>query len=351
MSRVMGRTCLLFVQAVLMLGCGARSTQSTSAGPAPPSPIAPPSARDEVEVHGGATKPTQPIVVVGRQRPGDKVEDTAEAGLLRFIAEHPTAPEAADARLRLGSLYIDQAETAADGVDPDGAPALARKAVAQLDAVRTGWPTYARRDVVLYQLGYAAALAGESAQARAAYQELTGVVRSPLVAEAWLRVGELAFDDGDLKVAVDAYTHARKDARFGPIATYKLGWSHWRQGDMAAAATVFEAALELAATNPDAAMFATEARQYLAMALIEEDQDGDGVADPDGVSRVMVYLGDGTAGERRATAETAADALLDQARIADAITIYDRLLVTVSVAADLTRLSGKLAAARARQQP
>ena len=51
------------------------------------------------------------------------------------------------------------------------------------------------------------------------------------------------------------------------------------------------------------------------------------------------------------TAETAADALVDEARYPDAITIYDRLLVTASVADDRLRLSRKLSIARTRQRP
>ncbi len=347
----MGRTSLLVAQFLLLSGCGSRS-------PAPPIPpdYDPPAERapvatGDVEVRTGPTKPATPIVVTGRQQPLEKVEASAEAGLLRFIADHPTSSQTAEARLRLGSIYIDRAEAAFDGGDPDGGPALARLAIEQFAAARADFPGYARRDAVLYLLGYAAGLAGDAEVARGAYQELTALPGSPLVADGWLRLGELAFDDGDLSVAIDAYDRARRDPRFAPVAIYKLGWSHWRRGDMIAAATGFAALLDLATTNPAAAVFVPEAQQYLALALIEADQDGDGAPDPGAVPRVLAYLGDGDAGDRRATAEAAADALVDEARYAEAITIYDRLLITVAVADDLTRLSGKLATARARQRP
>ena len=81
-----------------------------------------------------------------------------------------------------------------------------------------------------------------------------------------------------------------------------------------------------------------EARQYLALALVEADQDGDGVLEPiasDGtstsVARALAY-GRGHAGvPGRAVVALAADALVDEARYAEAEAIYDQLL-----AGDLT---------------
>lgn len=159
---------------------------------------------------------------------------------------------------------------------------------------------------------------------------------SPLAAEGWFRAGERAFEDGDLPVAIDAYQRVARSSPLAGLTGFKLAWSRWRTGDMVTAAAAFQAVLD----DPAAAELAPEARQYLALALVEDDQDGDGVVEraPVGasaasVARIRTYLGSGEAAARRAVAADAARALVDDARYPEALAVLDHLL-TLRLASD-----------------
>lgn len=333
-----------------MAGCGGGRAP---AGPPPSTPVPPAPAAAPVHVQSGPTL-ARPVVVVGRVRVTEPAADDAVDALARFVAAHPDHPRATpDALLRLGSLYLDQADVALDGDRLDDATALAGRAAAALRDARDRFPAYPRADLVQYQLGYAAELTGDRAAARAAYLALAALATSPLAAEGWFRAGELAFDDGDLPAAVDAYQRVPRANRLGAIAAFKLAWSHWRSGAMDAAEAGFQAVLDRG--DPDGAALAPEARQYVALALIEDDRDGDGAAEPAPaggpsatVARVLGYVGDGADAGRRAVAALAADALVDDARYPEADAIYASLLARGLADDERARLEAGRARLRAR---
>lgn len=324
---------------LVLTGCGGASRPSPGVGAPPPATAAPP-----VTVRSGPTRPS-PIAVVGRVRVVDDVTADAVARLEAFVAAHPDEPRfTPDALLRLGSLHLDEAEAAFDD-RPDDVPALAGRALAPLADARARFPAYPRLDAVLYQLAYAHELVGDGAAAREAYLALGALTGSPLVDEAWFRAGELAFDDGDLPAALAAYGRVGPRAPFARLAAFKQAWSHWRAGDMTRAAAGFQAVLD----DPGATLFAPEARQYLALALVEDDQDGDGAAEPPAgpttaaVARVQAYLGAGPAVERRAVAEAAAAALTDEARFDEALAVLDHLLALAATPDERARLAASRA--------
>ncbi|MBL8623259.1 MAG: tetratricopeptide repeat protein [Myxococcales bacterium] len=325
---------------LLVGGCATRGAPAGggAAGGGAAGPQAPVAAAPAAEAPGGggAGAGAAPVIVVGRKPVVEVVADDAAAKLQAFVDAHPDDPRfTPDALLRLGTLDIDRAERALDA-DPAAVATLAARAQATLRDARDRFPAYPRRDLILYQLGYASELAGDAAGARDAYQALAAIPGSALADEGWFRLGEQAFLDDDLAAARAAYQHVATVAPYATIVAYKIAWSHWRAGDMAAAARAFDAFL--ARPEPDAASLMPEARQYLALALVEADQDGDGVPDSTAsdatsasVARALAY-GRGHAGlPGRAVVVLAADALVDEARYAEAEAIYDQLL-----AGDLT---------------
>ena len=65
--------------------------------------------------------------------------------------------------------------------------------------------------------------------------------------EAWIRVGEFYFDQGDLLKAREAYAQAMRtpDSKFYDKALYKLAWTYYRQDDFGGAIERFKAAQAL----------------------------------------------------------------------------------------------------------
>jgi tetratricopeptide (TPR) repeat protein len=292
-----------------------------------------------------------PVIVIGRKAVVDVPAADAAAKLRAFVDAHPDDPRfTPDALLRLGTLELDNAERALDA-DPDAVAAIAARAQATLREARDRFSAYPHRDLVFYQLGYASELAGDGTGARDAYQALATTSGSALVSEGWFRLGEQAFLDGDLPAAVAAYQHVANVAPYATIVAYKVAWGHWRAGDMAAAVQAFDAFLDR--PEPEAATLAPEARQYLALALVEADQDGDGVAEPNArdatsasVQRALAY-GRTHAGLRgRAVVALAADALVDEARYAEADALYDQLLAGDLTSDERARLEASRRGAR-----
>lgn len=101
-------------------------------------------------------------------------------------------------------------------------------------------------------------------------------------ADAWLRAGELYFDDAAWPEATAAYrealhrAEARGDAAHAALALYKLGWSAFQARDPAAAVRWFHRLLKQPAGALD---LRAESRAYLGRALAEPDWDGDGCDD------------------------------------------------------------------------
>lgn len=98
-------------------------------------------------------------------------------------------------------------------------------------------------DWILYQLAraYEASARPEDTQ-RALERLLKEFPRSPLVAEAWFRVGELRYNRGDYKGAEAAYRSTLKEPggkAFEANARYMLGWTIFKQNRLDAAADTF----------------------------------------------------------------------------------------------------------------
>lgn len=162
------------------------------------------------------------------------------------------------------------------------------------------WPDYRNADAALYLQGFCEAEMGETDRAIATLSSLEKhYPKSGYIAEAWLRVGELYFENADFEQAADAYRRAAatKDPKMYALALYKLGWSYFQMYRYPDAVAWFQKLIEyydeeLPKARAEAkakgqelpedgqgANLRKEAVEYLAKSLAEPSWDDDGCAD------------------------------------------------------------------------
>lgn len=159
----------------------------------------------------------------------------------RFLANDPKHDLTAFVRFSRG-LALDRLDRHAD-------------AVAAFDDTLRRHPRFDRRDMVLY---YRALAKGALGDDRAMADDLQTLVRkhpkSPLVAEADLRLGEVAYAASRWADAIAAYDAvlARDgiDPTLAATARYKAGWAHMKSGDRVRAAARFDALAERHPSSP-----------------------------------------------------------------------------------------------------
>jgi TolA-binding protein len=199
-----------------------------------------------------------------QQRTGDAAGGLADAE--RLLARHAdgTAPlpprSLAEARLVAGICL-----TAV------GRPATA---VSVLDQLLAEAPDFPAADRVLWERGLAALAADDPAvraTATASFERLIAEhPRSSRRADAWLEVGEIAFQEERYAAAADAYEAAVAAADGQAVglveqARHKLGWVHAIRGDHAAAAQAFGAQVAAAPEGP----WAADGQALLGQSLFE----------------------------------------------------------------------------------
>lgn len=182
----------------------------------------------------------------------------AIADLQAFLASDPPPGERLDATYTQGLCLVglerfDQAAAAFRSI-------LAAKA------------EFADTDKVLYELAWALRALDKRDEALRAFAKLAEEhADSPLAAESVYHLGEDAYGRGDFAGAAAHYASARqrsgRDA-LGEKATHKLGWSHYRGGELDAAAKTFDAQLR---DFPEGEL-AADAQFMLAEALFGEKQ-------------------------------------------------------------------------------
>ncbi|MSP90291.1 MAG: tetratricopeptide repeat protein [Myxococcales bacterium] len=158
------------------------------------------------------------------------------------------------------------------------------------------WPTYAMADAAMYLQGYCEYESGDIQKAIATLSALEDhYPQSKYVAEAWLRVGEMYFDDNEFEQAADAYQKAAKrafetkDHKNYALALYKLGWSNFQLYRYPDAVRWFQKLIEFEdaqSLSKDAKDkkaseldLRKEAIEYLAKSLAEPTWDDDGCDD------------------------------------------------------------------------
>ena len=149
------------------------------------------------------------------------------------------------------------------------------------------WPKYAHADAALYLQGYCEAEMAEYDKAIATLSSLERhYPKSKYRAEAWLRVGELYFDNNEFEQAADAYRRAAatKDPKMYGLALYKLGWAYFQMYRYPEAVAWFQKLIEYYDESKEkgkkqGANLRREAIEYLAKSLAEPSWDDDGCED------------------------------------------------------------------------
>ncbi|MCA9565744.1 MAG: tetratricopeptide repeat protein, partial [Myxococcales bacterium] len=218
-------------------------------------------------------------------------------GELGSLAEaHPDNPDAilALAHLSLDQAYADyiqdwEAFDNGTGPPPDEQGLRFTTTVALLTQFLEGFPEDPRCAVALAWKGNLLLTNDRVEEATEAFQRLTtDFPDSQFAAYAWLRLGELAFDDADYALAASRYQQVLtfNDYDEREIATYKLAWSRYLLDDMEGALTGFVSLFETAETA-----LREEAIMYAAIILTDGDWDLDGADDPDsGLPRIRTHL-------------------------------------------------------------
>ena len=263
-----------------------------------------------------------------------------------FLARYPDHPKyTPDALFRLAELHFEASNeryvAALEDADRQMA-AFDRGELAEMpgqpkqdytrsielfDRLIRSWPKYRNLDGAIYLKGYCLLEMEQPDLALAQFEDL--VKRYPesrFAPETWTRIGEHYFDHNDLERAIEAYT---KVLSFGQTnyydkALYKLAWTHYRADRFVDAIAQFRALIEYSdeqarKTGRAGSDLRSEAIQYLAISLQEDDWDGDQVPDQGaGITRVLTYV----KGDKPYDVEilrAVADIMFDNAKYQDTI--------------------------------
>ena len=252
----------------------------------------------------------------------------------RFPDDSPRKP---DLLFQLGEAYWEnskalrrgETETAGDAAKADHRPseAVRVRAMEAYARLLKAYPKYPRRDEVLFSLAYDLEDVGRAAEAVEQYRALLrDFPRSRYAADAWLELGNHAFDAGKLAVAQDAYQHASRigSARVRGYATYKLAWCDFNLGDFEGSREKLARVVDGSAGGTKTMLdLRTEALVDLTRVYVRLDRPDDALA----------YFQRNTQGaERRRLITRLANTLADAGALQGALKVYRYALETEPLA-------------------
>jgi len=226
--------------------------------------------------------------------PGPEPADAAAARwrgaaiplLTGFLARHPRSPARAEMRFRLADLELTEASEAfrermAAFTRKQAAGEAAGLAIPVLNHARAlalyrqildEDREFNHRDAVLFYAGMILADEGDPGAAGYFRALVTGHPQSPYCQEAYLRMGDMEFDEKRFAASVALYEHAGAgaDPTLRTIAFYKMGWAHFSEDRFPAAADAFRSVLDLYASSERGAIrvdIEDEAEAYLVHSL------------------------------------------------------------------------------------
>ena len=246
----------------------------------------------------------------------------------RFPDDSPRKP---DLLFQLGEAYWEKSkalrrgeiEAAGDTTRAEHRPsdAVRGRAMEAYARLLKTFPKYQRRDEVLFSLAYDLEDVGRNDEAVAQYRTLIRDFPSSKYApDAWLELGNHAFDKGNLATAQDAYQHASRigSARVRSYATYKLAWCDFNLGDFEGAREKLARVVDGSAGGTKTLLeLRTEALVDLTRVYVRLERPDDGLA----------YFQRTTQGaERRKLVTRLANALTDAGELNGALRVYKAAL-------------------------
>ncbi|HZW87857.1 MAG TPA: tetratricopeptide repeat protein, partial [Myxococcaceae bacterium] len=242
----------------------------------------------------------------------------------RFPDDSPRKP---DLLFQLGEAYWEKSkalrraetEAAGDATRADHRPsdAVRTRAMQAYARLLKSFPKYERRDEVLFSFAYDLEDTGRGDEAVAQYRALIrDFPRSKYAPDAWLELGNHAFDKGNLAAAQDAYQHASRigSARVRSYATYKLAWCDFNLGDFEGAREKLARVVDGSAGGTKTLLdLRTEALVDLTRVYVRLERPDDGLA----------YFQRTTEGaEHRKLVTRLANALADAGELQGALKVY-----------------------------
>ncbi len=220
--------------------------------------------------------------------------------------------------LRRGEMEAAGDSTTVDHRASDAVRGRAMEAYARL--LKT-FPKYERRDEVLFSLAYDLEDVGRGDDAVTQYRTLIrDFPKSKYAPDAWLELGNHAFDKGNLAAAQDAYQHASRigSARVRSYATYKLAWCDFNLGDFEGAREKLARVVDGSAGGTKTLLdLRTEALVDLTRVYVRLEKPDEGLA----------YFQRTTQGaERRKLVTRLANALTDAGELNGALRVYKAAL-------------------------
>lgn len=328
--------------------------------------------RRKREVQGRYRKVVDDLTKEERKRRGEAIIRFEE-----FITRYPDNERyTPDAIFRLAELHFEKSNDAYitaletydtdiaaydDGktdVEPEEPKQDYSRTVELFTRLIERWPEYRNIDGAHYLKGYCQAEMGQSDAALKEFELLVErFPKSRFVPETWTRIGEHWFERNDFEKAITAYSQVLpfKDSSYYDKAVYKLGWTHYLANQYDDAIQRFRQLIEYSdeqakKTGSAGSDLRSEAIEYLAISISDEDWDGDGLPDPEaGVPRVQKYI----TGERPYDVEllrALADRFHDDARHDEAVATMRQLLKQFPDDGGNPELHAKLIISLERQQ-
>ena len=211
-----------------------------------------------VQSQDGA-RPDSAIATADESEDSSSVALRAEAiaRLGTFLDRHPDSPSRAEMRFRLADLDLiearrvfrqQMAEYLKEGPGHGRSlPVLSHAAALSLyRKILAEDHDFSHLDAVLFNAGMILADEGDPEAATFFQRLVSEHASSPYVQEAYLRMGDMAFNDKRFAASVPLYQNATSggDPTLTVIALYKMGWAHFNQDHFDDAASAFGAVLD-----------------------------------------------------------------------------------------------------------
>jgi TolA-binding protein len=175
-----------------------------------------------------------------------KSEENAIFQARKLLRKHRGTDLEPEIQFRLAELYMRRSKTdrffelhresdtvvrlAPRLVSEASSKASVQKAVEMYSLIQSKWPGFAQMDLVIFNHAFARQTLGQEKESEGLYAQLIGKhSTSPLVPDAHLAIGEMAFNRGQFQVALDHFNATKRfpESRVFPYGLYKAAWTHY----------------------------------------------------------------------------------------------------------------------------
>lgn len=175
-----------------------------------------------------------------------KSEQNAIEQALKLLKKHKGTELEAEIQFRLAELYMRRSKTdrffelhresdtvirlAPRLVSESSSKASVHKAVDTYAMIQDKWPNFEQMDLVIFNHAFARQILGQEKESEALYTQLISRhSTSPLVPDAHLAIGEIAFNRSQFPVALDHFNAIKRfpESRVFPYGLYKAAWTHY----------------------------------------------------------------------------------------------------------------------------